>query len=298
MKDLSKYKIGFRTIKTGISVGLSMYIASIFSLKNPVFVGIGAIMTMQSSVSRSFIEGKNRMLGTFVGAILGLLFSFFLPRNFLFLGLGIIVVIYIHNALNWKQSLSLSAIVFLAIFLNNESESIAYASNRILDTFIGISVSVLVNFFIATPNIEKIIVKRETSLYNTSKSMVYDLVSNKCHTDLNTFAEEMDSLKQLFCEYKHDLELNVLKSTISEFSISILNILEDIYNELVTIFKLDISPILNIQNVELFKKLYSKEFVPCAMENDELNIVYNYHLNKILLNLLEIEELLKKSSES
>ena len=298
MNITTHYKIGLRTVKTGIAVGLSMYIASLFNLKSPIFVGIGAIMAMQSSVSESFIMGKNRMIGTFVGALTGLLFSYFLPQNYLFLGIGIIVVIYIHNLFGWNSSLTLSAIVFLAIFLNSESARIPYATNRLLDTFIGITVSVLVNYFIAAPNIKKTFLDAKIHLYEISKDLIYNLVNNQGEINLEDFSKEFESLEEKFSLYKQDLDLNVSKSKISESSISILTMLEDIYNDLQTIFKLDMRPILNKKNAELFGKIYSKEFIPCTRLTEESDIVYNYHLNKILNNLIEINRLLKENSGS
>lgn len=291
MKNTS-FKIGLRTIKTGIAVGLSMYIASLFDLKSPVFVGIGAIMSMQSSVSESFKSGKDRMLGTFVGAIIGLIFSYLLPHNYFFLSLGIIVTIYIHNLLGWKSSLTLSAIVYLAIFLNTEDERISYAANRLLDTFIGISVSVLINYFIAAPNQKKMFLEKKINIVNSSKKLVYNLVKNKGEISLHDFSTELKTLESTFSAYKHDLDLNVVKSHITQTSISILSMLDFIYNNLLTILNLDMRPILDERNAELFKELYDEEFVPYARDNEELDIVYNYHLNKILVNLLEIEKLI------
>lgn len=293
MNNTTQYKIGLRTLKTGIAVGLSMYIASLFNLKSPIFVGIGAIMAMQSSVSASFIEAKNRMLGTFIGALTGLFFSYLLPQNYLFLGIGIIVVIYIHNLFGWNKSLTLSAIVFLAIFLNNEGARIPYATNRLLDTFIGITVSVLVNYFIAAPNIKKSFLEAKIHLHELSKDLVYNIVSNQGEINLEDFSKEFLSLENNFSLYKQELDMNVSNNHISEASINILTMMAEINKDIRTILTLDMRPILNEHNSKLFNDLYSVNFTPHSRENDEMDIVYNYHLKRILKNLIEIEVLLK-----
>lgn len=293
MNNATQYKIGLRTLKTGIAVGLSMYISSLFNLKSPIFVGIGAIMAMQSSVSASFIEGKNRMLGTFVGALTGLFFSYFLPQNYLFLGIGIIVVIYIHNLFGWNKSLTLSAIVFLAIFLNNQDARIPYATNRLLDTFIGVTVSVLVNYFIAAPNIKKTFLEAKVHLYELSKELVYNLVNNQGEINLEDFSKEFLSLETNFSIYKQELDMNVSNNNISESSINILTMMYEINNDIRTILRLDMRPILNDNNSKLFNYLFVASYTPHAKEKDEMDIVYNYHLNRILKNLIEIEVLLK-----
>src|SRR5690554_7132665 len=141
--NIRKYRIGMRTIKTGLAVSISVMIAELVGLSSPLFVGIGAISTMQASVSESFAMGKNRILGTIMGALVALVMSYLFPSNILFLALGIIIVIHFLNLLGWKKSITLSAIVFLAVFLNHEEAMIPYATNRVLDTFIGIVVGML-----------------------------------------------------------------------------------------------------------------------------------------------------------
>ncbi len=296
MKEKKDFKIGLRTIKTGVAVGLSMYIASLFNLKSPIFTGVAAVMAMQSSVFESFKMGKDRMLGTFVGAIIGLIFSFLLPNNYLFMSLGIIVVIYIHNLLEWNKSLTLSAIVFLAIFINRESARIPYATNRVLDTFIGISVSVLINYLILAPNTKKSFIKRKVHIFQTSKNFIYNLVKNKGEISLGELSEDIKELENIYSIYKEELKLHIARGKLNEDSIHIISLLDDIYKELETIYRLDIRPILNEVNARLFEEIYSEGFVPQARENNEIDIVYNYHLNDIFNKIIKIDSLLKKGS--
>lgn len=295
MYNLKKYKIGLRTIKTGIAVGLSLYIASLFNLKSPIFVGIGAIMTMQSSVSESFKTGKDRMLGTFVGALVGLIFSYLLPNNYLFLTIGTIIVIYIHNVLDWKSSLTLSAIVFLAIFLNNEGARLEYATNRLLDTFIGISISVLINYFIAAPNVKETFLDAKFHILDICRDLVYDLVTNSEEIALADFTKELSNIEKTYSLYKQELQMNVAKSKISVNSVHILAMFDDIYNDLLTILKLNMKPTLNEVNATLFKEIYSRDLVS-STNNNPLDVVYNYHLSTILTNLIKIDNLLKEGS--
>src|SRR5690625_3511050 len=179
MDKIKKHKLGMRTFKTGLSVSLSMLVAQLLNLKSPIFTVIAASMSIKASVSESFIYGKNRMLSTLTGAILGLLLSYLLPQNIFFLGLGTILVIYLHNLFDWKKSISLSIIVFSVIFLNTTSSRIPYAVNRTLDTFIGITVSMLINYFIASPNKEELFLNGINKVYQDSRNIVYNLVRGK-----------------------------------------------------------------------------------------------------------------------
>lgn len=294
MDSIKKYKIGLRTIKTGLAVGLSLYIASLFNLKSPIFVGIGAIMTMQSSVSESFKTGKDRMLGTFVGALVGLIFSYLMPNNYLFLTIGTIIVIYIHIVFDWKSSLTLSAIVFLAIFLNNEGARLEYATNRLLDTFIGISISVIINYFIAAPNVKKTFLDAKLHILKICKDLVYNLVTNSEEITLEDFTKELSDIDKTYSLYKQELEMNVAKSKISTSSVHILSSFDDIYYDLLTILKLNMKANLNEVNAILFKEIYSKDIISTTNDNNPLEVVYNYHLSNILTNLIKIDNLLNE----
>lgn len=292
MDNFKKYKIGMRTVKTGIAVSLSMFIASFINLKSPIFVGIGAIMAMQSSVSESFNAGINRMLGTIVGAIVGLLFSFIFPQNFIFLGLGIIIVIHIHYLFNWKKSLTLSAIVFMAIFLNSESARIPYATNRIIDTFIGISVAVLVNYFLFTPKKKTDLLLSLDQLVHLSKSIICNILSG-ADISLTELKSQIDFFRESNFKIKEDVDLNFYKTTNTQLIKNILSIMDEIYTESRYLIKINNAKI-NDENLILLEKL-SLNISQNNLENtDELNIVYNYHLNNILKKTIEIEEILKR----
>ncbi|HZK00261.1 MAG TPA: aromatic acid exporter family protein [Tissierellaceae bacterium] len=293
MQFIKKYRIGMRTIKTGLAVAVSLFIAQIFSLENPSFVGIAAIVSMQSTVNESVVAGKNRMLATFVGAIVGLVFSYFLPHNYFFIGIGIILVIYIHNLFGWKQSLTLSAIVFLAIFLNEDTNRMFYALHRLVDTFIGIIVSMLINYFIATPdNIQSLKYIKE-HIFSVLKKIIYDIVTKATDIDNNDFRNQLEQYNSSFHDLKKELELNSSnRRPSSKLAFDVLDILEKIEASLLTILDIDISPILNEKNKELFNEIYSEDFTSSDREMDDMDIVYNFHLNKIFNKILEIEELL------
>lgn len=297
----NKYRIGMRTLKTGLSVVLSLFISDLFNLKSPSFVGIAAIVSMQSSVNESFIAGKNRMLATFVGAAVGLFFSYFLPSNYFFLGLGIIVVIYIHNIFGWKKSLTLSAIVFLAIFLNKDASRLSYATNRLLDTFIGIIVSMFINYFIAAPDDKQSFMYLRDHIYIVIKRLVYDILTNINYIQTDEFMEQLNDYNNSFTALKNEMHMNSSKRISSKLAYDIVTILDNMEKSLLTILELSIIPILNEENKHLFNNLYSEDFNSPERESTDTDIVYNYHINKIFNKLLNIEkywEAPKKYAES
>ncbi len=147
-------KIGLRTIKTGIAVSLSMLVANLLKIEYPFFTMVAALIAIQPTISDSWKIGFNRMLGTFIGALMGLIFVLLVPANFVLGGLGIILLIYIMNKLHWNEAINIAGVVFIAVFLNISANHVAYALNRLFDTFIGIGIAVIVNFLIYPPTYE------------------------------------------------------------------------------------------------------------------------------------------------
>lgn len=61
-------------------------------------------------------------------------------------GLGILIVIYLCNLFNKSDASVISSIVFLAIVIGvSEKPPFLYALDRMMDTFIGIIIALLVN---------------------------------------------------------------------------------------------------------------------------------------------------------
>jgi hypothetical protein len=153
-------------------------------------------------------------------------------------------------------------------------------------------IGTLINYFIATPNVKKTFIESKIHILETSKGLIYNLINNENEIDLEQFQHEINSLESRFNLYKQEINYNVREKQISEASINILNMMGEIYNDLHTLLRLDMKPILNDENTELYTKIYSRDLEPTIRENSELDIVYNFHLNRILKNLIEIQTIL------
>lgn len=152
-------KLGLRTIKTSISVFLCL----ILFPKEPFFACLAAVSCLQNNVSNSVKASINRVLGTIVGALHGLIFLVFcryfkfnieseLISSFLIylsVAIGIIFVIYTCNLIKRPGGINVSCIAFLAITtVHAFADPLYYALNRIIQTFFGVIIALLVNRFI------------------------------------------------------------------------------------------------------------------------------------------------------
>ncbi|MEG0305340.1 MAG: aromatic acid exporter family protein [Oscillospiraceae bacterium] len=145
--------IGMRNVKTAISATACAIIYAIIG-RNPTFACIGAVFGMDNTMPSSLKTGGNRLVGTVIGGFIGMgLFalSSFLPyRNIsrlVLLFVGIIALIYISQLLHFNGAIQAGAVVFYIVMLNTpENSYISYALNRMLDTGIGVMMSVFINW--------------------------------------------------------------------------------------------------------------------------------------------------------
>lgn len=153
MKNTKKLpKIGMRSIKTAISATLCAVLYILFG-RNPTFACIGAVFGMESDYSdKPWRTGLNRLIGTIIGGFLGMglyYIDLHISSKFveiLLLMIGIVLLIYISQLFRCAGAIQGGAVVFYIIMLNTPSDQyISYAINRMLDTGIGVGMSVLIN---------------------------------------------------------------------------------------------------------------------------------------------------------
>jgi len=290
-------KIGMRNIKTAISVFLCIIILRAFHNTAPFYACIAAVITMQSAVHDSFTTGKNRMIGTIIGAIWGLIFALISPSNIFLTGIGIIFVIYSLNLLKRKKSISIACIVFIAIMTNlKDATPFIYSLSRVAETFLGIFVSVLVNYLISHPKYldnlhsdAKILIHNIFSLtkeminFNTDINLsTINIQISKLEKSLDSYLSEIQSAK---IENHHILKIN---KVIDSSKIA--------YNHLVILNSLTLkhSPpncYFTESNCSKLNELFDENILSFPYISDDINIVFNYHLQNLIETLTILKEI-------
>ncbi len=155
-------KLGMRTVKTAICVLICLLINYFFSPEVGLISAIAAIVCMQSTIENTLKTSLNRLVGTAIGGIFGMLLLPLAegsPFDFLYvllMPLGIIVIIYLCNLIKMPGSAVICAIVYISVLVapataGSIKDPYLLAVFRIIDTVIGIVVAMLVNRFIAPP---------------------------------------------------------------------------------------------------------------------------------------------------
>ena len=150
-------KPGLRIVKTFIAVSLAMLISSFRPGEGlPFYSAIAAIICLKSDVEGSREIGINRVIGTMLGGLCGLLYLLIVPANYrpkevelILISLLASIIIWVMAMAGKPKAISIMAIVFLSITINHGNEGnlpFLFAFNRTFDTMVGVIMAIVVNW--------------------------------------------------------------------------------------------------------------------------------------------------------
>lgn len=260
------HRLGMRTVKTSVAVAITLLICDLLNITNPFFAAIAAIIAMESSISATLSTVKDRIYGTVLGAVLALAFSMIMPINWLTMGVGILIVIYICNQFKWQGTIKISTIVFIAVLLGYEAGNRwEYAIFRVIDTSIGLGIGTLINYYLFPHNMGEVIYQSVEGIVPRVVKMVETIGTHDESLDLDRLRKDLTSMEDKFSILKKDLKLNV-----------------DPEYDSITIGRL----------IDRFENLYVHLAIIDEMdsENEEETVLY-YHTRKIVDAIGEIKSL-------
>lgn len=164
-KEKFQFHIGMRNLKTAFAATLCALLYYPFG-RNPTFACIGAIFGLGSDMENSFLNGGNRLFGTIIGGVLGmLLFKLYIcvyPEGgtrlllYILLFIGVILLILVSLYCRWPGAIQPGGVVLCIILFNTPVHTyISYSLNRMLDTGIGVVIALLINLIFPRERIEK-----------------------------------------------------------------------------------------------------------------------------------------------
>lgn len=277
--------ISLRNLKTSLAVFICVVISQLFKLEYPFFVVVAAIISMENSLMNSFKAGRNRMLGTLIGAGIGLFCALIRPGSALLCGIGMILVIFLCNFLKWRKPIPIAGIVFIAVMVSlNGKSPIQYSINRIIDTFIGIVVAVGVNYLVFPPNYVPRIRRIITELSIKTKNIIQTLLIDNRDISLVEYEQEIVKANELWEISNEDSKIHRGKGSKEISSIrNVLDELTEIYRHLQIIIQLKPISALNQPNTMEIQSIFNGvNLLPYQEREDEKNIVLNYHVRKVL----------------
>jgi uncharacterized membrane protein YgaE (UPF0421/DUF939 family) len=288
--------IGFRNVKTAIAVFICMVISKLFKLEYPFFVVIAAIISMENSLMNSFKAGKSRLLGTFIGACIGLICALIKPGSAVLCGLGMIGVVYLCNFLKWRKPIQIAGVVFMAIMVNlNGQNPFLYSINRIIDTLIGIVVAVAVNYFVFPPDYLSKIRQTIPGLLLKIEQIIGQLLRHEKNISLVEEYEQAVAKTTKLWEFScGDNQIRKRKTSDALSGIrNTLDQLRQINQHLRMIEPINRIAKLNNSTMDELQRIFGwSNFPQQTIAENETDIVFNYHLRKVISLYRDIRETL------
>ena len=147
--------IGMRTVKTALATALCAFIYY-FTNRSPAFACIGVIFGMGVNLEDARKNGGNRLFGTVIGGIVGILlfriYLIFVPDGhhtllmvpLVFIGTVILIMLC---QMFWVGGVQPGGVVLCILLFNTPAATyIDYAMNRIFDTAVGVLIALFVSY--------------------------------------------------------------------------------------------------------------------------------------------------------
>lgn len=163
-----RFHVGMRNIKTAIAATLCAFLYAFFD-RNPTFACIGAIFGMGSDFKDSKVSGGNRLFGTIIGGLIGMVLYYiyiqyypeptsnFRIMLFELLFIGIIILVLVCQFFVIPGAIQPAGVVLCIIMFNTPADQfISYPINRILDTAIGVIIGIIVNMVISRERVARV----------------------------------------------------------------------------------------------------------------------------------------------
>jgi uncharacterized membrane protein YgaE (UPF0421/DUF939 family) len=143
-------KIDKKAMQSGLSVFLCVILGPLFHVESLFYASIAAVITAQTDVFESFKVGKNRIYGTFIGVVIGILFAMYYRGNPMFCGIGVFIIVYMGHKIWGTPATNVACVAFIAIMLDISPNDtpLEYGTYRFLDTTFGVAVSVFASYFL------------------------------------------------------------------------------------------------------------------------------------------------------
>ncbi|MDR3240923.1 MAG: aromatic acid exporter family protein [Lactobacillaceae bacterium] len=148
-----QFRFGKRTIKTGIGVFIVILGFAIFHRGNPMIASLAAVFALRSDFETTVHFGKSRILANTLGGLFAVGYILFRDIfhntsvvNVIVIPILLMLLIMLNDAIKNNNGVVGASAAFLMIALTvPENQSYFYALDRVVDTFIGVAVAIMMN---------------------------------------------------------------------------------------------------------------------------------------------------------
>lgn len=154
------------SLRAGLVALTALIVAQWLHIEQNYWVLFGAITVTKVNIGASFRRGKERVLGTFMGVIVSIIFATFLlhwPIGALFL-IPFFIFAAIYYIPYYAISIFFVTMIFILYFGIGAQHPFLYAINRFVDTIIGVAIAMAVSMWV-WPEHTSCELRQEINLY-------------------------------------------------------------------------------------------------------------------------------------
>ena len=291
---MARVGIGMRSLKTGLAVFICFAIYSYIPLTEPTLAVLVAVMAIQNTIDDSVTFSKNRLIGTLLGTVIGIIYTQIAGDSLVLVAIGVIVLITLLNKLNQSKNIVIALVLFVNIITGVVSGNpIIYGLYRFANTLVGITVGFLINYFIKPPNQIKNLKMNAIEIVDEIEAVIKELIFTDDKIDLKVFKEELQGIEASLDIYNQDKKYHVATmDKIKYVEKSFINYTK-LYGHILIVK--DRRATLDEYNVEKVKALFNKDYIcrnyaagDWETPEDEYHVIYNYHIKEIMNKLEKI----------
>lgn len=286
--------VGMRTFKTALAVVVGLLLSNVLGIHTPLFVVIAAMTTMQPSVYETHKAVRLRMFTCVMGVVLGYVLALITDNIYIrpfIAGIGIIIIIITLLKFNMTRFINLTNIIFVASFSSYQSQLI-YGLNRLTGTFLGIFVSLAINYLIARPtpkhNFEMLLEKTYEDIFRLSEAIILADEKPKLDALQKELIQTQDSFEFIKKEISEPFSRDVDISGVER----LLNLFSESFISLRVLLQLDItSARFTMENKLIIQELFHYTELFEGTDEAVPDVIVNYHVHAVLEKLRAVQAL-------
>lgn len=198
-----RFRLGLRTIKTALSVMLSLYLTSLFGSLS-IFPALAAIGVMSRTFDEGLLECRNQAVGITIGGLFGCFAALALPEPPIWaIALGVMVIIFICASFHVGYSTSLSCAIFIVACMSDPDEVVRSVLIRLFHTAIGLSTGLLVNYLVLPYNNSAKICQLLAQILDTIPGSLSAIFEQQERPDTAFMDTLMEQLQYELSIYRH-----------------------------------------------------------------------------------------------
>ncbi|MEW6625045.1 MAG: aromatic acid exporter family protein [Bacillota bacterium] len=207
--------IGPRIWKTGIAVASCIFIVRTLGLASPLLAVVVAILTIQPSITKSLVQGGNRVIATIIGGVIGFAIVSHFGGHPITIGLAVILAITLSVKFKLQDGIVITAITVAAVMIDVTGDPKYFALFRLIETLIGIGVGLGVNLVFSPPNAEKYLVEGLVDINQKIKNLYVAVVNGfitnsgysreKLEEPINEVRSGLEDIRRRMFEFKDEI---------------------------------------------------------------------------------------------